>query len=300
VSEATLRIGTRGSALAVAQATAVATALGDAELVTISTSGDEGGPEHAGGDKSRFVREIERALLDAEVDLAVHSAKDLPGELPDGLTLAGVPPRELPADVWVGPAASLDEVPVGARVGTASIRRRAQLLAMRPDLDVQPLRGNVDTRLRKAAAGSYDGVVLAAAGLRRLDRAGEISFVLGPRELTPAAGQGALALEVRSGDERAAAAAAAITNPRALVELTAERAVVRGLEADCDTPLGVSCVREDAELGLIAFAGLPDGTEWVRESVIGDPAQPVAVAEALVERLDAAGAREILRRAGEG
>jgi hydroxymethylbilane synthase len=300
VSDAALRIGTRGSALAVAQATVVATALGNAELVTIRTSGDEGGPEHGGGDKARFVREIERALLEGDVDLAVHSAKDLPSELPDGLTLAGVPPRELPADVWVGPAASLEEVPAGARVGTASIRRRSQLLALRSDLDVEPLRGNVDTRLRKAAAGSYDGIVLAAAGLRRLDRAGEISFVLGPRELTPAAGQGALALEVRSGDERAAAAAAAITNPRALVELTAERAVVRGLEADCDTPLGVSCVREDAELGLIAFAGLPDGSEWVRESVIGDPAQPVAVAEALLERLDAAGAREILRRAGRG
>lgn len=294
-----LRIGTRGSALALAQAQTVAAAIGDAELVTISTAGDEGGPEHGGGDKSRFVREIERALLDGEVDLAVHSAKDLPAELPDGLELAGVPPRELPADAWVGEAGSLDAVPEGARVGTASLRRRSQLLALRPDLRIEPLRGNVDTRLRKLAAGDHEAVVLAAAGLRRLGRVEDISFVLGPLELTPAAGQGALALEARADDERAHAAAAAITNPRALIELTAERTVVRGLEADCDTPLGVSSVREGEALGLVGYAGAPDGSEWVRESVLGDPAQPVAVAEALIEKLEAAGARQILRAASD-
>jgi hydroxymethylbilane synthase len=268
-----LRIGTRGSALALAQAEAVAAAIGGAELVAISTAGDEGGPEHGGGDKSRFVRELERALLD------------------------GVPPRELPADAWVGGAGSLEEVPEGARVGTASLRRRSQLLALRPDLRIEPLRGNVDTRLRKLVEGDHAGIVLAAAGLRRLDRAREIGFVLGPQELTPAAGQGALALEARADDERAHAAAAAITNPRALIELTAERAVVRGLEADCDTPLGVSSVREGEALGLVGYAGAPDGSEWVRESVLGDLAQPVAVAEALVEKLEGAGARQILRAA---
>ncbi len=294
MSDPEIRIGTRGSALALAQAGAVAEALGGAELVTIRTSGDEGGPEHGGGDKSRFVREIERALLEGEIDLAVHSAKDLPIELPEGLDLVGVPPRELPADVWVGDAASLPGVPEGARVGTASLRRRSQLLAIRPDLEVQPVRGNVDTRIRKLEAGDYDGIVLAAAGMRRLGRVDEIAFALGPRELTPAAGQGALALEARSGDRRAQAAAAAITNPLALVELTAERAVVRGMEADCDTPLGVSTVRAGEELGMIGYAGTPDGSRWVRESVLGDPGQPVAVAEALIDRLDAAGAREIL------
>ncbi len=303
MSGPTLRIGTRGSALALAQAETVANAIGDAELVPISTSGDEGGSAHepagAGDDKSRFVREIERALLEGEVDLAVHSAKDLPAELPEGLVLVGVPPRELPADAWIGAAASMSEVPEGAVVGTASLRRRSQLLALRPDLEIVPLRGNVDTRLRKLAAGELDGIVLAAAGLRRLGREEEISFVLAPAEMTPAAGQGALALEARAGDERARAAAAAITNPRALFELTAERAVVRALEADCDTPLGVASLRGggpggEEELGLVGFCGTADGSQWVRESVHGDPGQPVALAEALVEQLEAVGAREIL------
>ena len=220
MSEGTLRIGTRGSALALAQAGAVAKAIGpDAVLVPIKTSGDEGQPGHEGSDKARFVREIERALLDDRIDLAVHSAKDLPIELPDGLALAGVPPRELPADAWIGAARSLDEVPQGAVVGTSSVRRRSQLLALRPDLDVQPLRGNVDTRLRKLADGDYDGIVLAAAGLHRLDRDAEIAFALGPTEMTPAAGQGALALESREDDERAREAAAALTNPLSLIHI---------------------------------------------------------------------------------
>ena len=292
-----LRIGTRGSALALAQAGVVAEAIGEAELVPIKTSGDEGGPEHGGGDKSRFVREIERALLEGEVDLAVHSAKDLPIELPEGLDLVGVPPRELPADVWVGEAEGLEDVPRGARVGTASLRRRSQLLALRPDLVVEPIRGNIDTRLRKLGEGEHDGLVLAAAGLRRLGRIEEIAFALGPLEMTPSAGQGAIALQARAGDERAGLAAAAITDPLALVELTAEREVVRGMEADCDTPLGVSCVRGGEELSMVAYAGSADGTESVRETIVGDIDQPVAVADALVAKLEAAGAREILARA---
>jgi hydroxymethylbilane synthase len=299
VSEPKLRIGTRGSALALAQAAAVAEAIGEVELVTIKTSGDEGEPGHAGGDKARFVREIERALLAGDIDLAVHSAKDLPTELPNGLELVGVPPRELPADAWVGAAGSLSAVAAGARIGTASLRRRSQLLALRPDLDVTSVRGNVDTRLRKLAAGEYEGIVLAAAGLGRLGLQEEIAFALGPLEMTPAAGQGALALEARRGDERTGPLAAAITNPRALIELTAERAVVRGMEADCDTPLGVTCVRGAGELAMVGYAGAADGSEWVRETVSGDPGQPVAVAEALVAKLDAGGAREILRRAAE-
>ncbi len=300
MSAAKLRIGTRGSALALAQAGTVAEAIGSAELVPIKTAGDEGGSSHGDPtDKARFVREIERALLEGEVDLAVHSAKDLPIEIPAGLALAGVPPRELPADAWVGPAGSLEQVPEGARVGTSSLRRRSQLLALRPDLEIVGVRGNVDTRLRKLAAGELDALVLAAAGLRRLGRASEISFALGPLELTPSAGQGALALEVRAGDQRAAAAAAALTHPRALIELTAERAVVRALGADCDTPLGVSSVRESERLALVAYAGDPYGRAWARESVIGDPGQPVAVAEALVERLRAVGAEEILQQARE-
>ncbi len=300
--EGKLRIGTRGSALALTQAGTVLEALGGpdaAELVTITTAGDEGQPEHGGGDKARFTRAIEEALLAGEVDLAVHSAKDLPIGGPDGLRLVGVPPRELPADVWIGAAGSLAGVARGATVGTASLRRRSQLLAVRPDLEIKPVRGNVDTRLRKLGEGEVTGLVLAAAGLRRLGRVGEISFALGPLEMTPCAGQGALALQARTDDERAGAAAVAITHPRTLVELTAERAVVRGMEADCDSPLGVVSVRDGDELGLVGYAGLPDGSLWVRETVLGDPAQPVAVAEALIERLETVGAREILRQASD-
>ena len=297
-----LRIGTRGSALALAQAGTVADAIGSAraELVPIRTSGDEGGAGAAAGDdKSRFVREIERALLDGEVGLAVHSAKDLPGELPDGLGLVGVPAREDPADAWIGAGASLDDVAPGARVGTSSLRRRAQLLALRPDLEIVPLRGNVDSRLRRLRTDELDGIVLAAAGLERLGRAGEISFRLGLDEMTPAPGQGSLALEGRSGDAEAAEAAAALTDREALIELTAERAAVSGLDASCDTPVGVCARHAGDALVLRGWAGMPDGSEHIAERVEGDPAQPVALGEALVERMAARGAHELLLRAAE-
>lgn len=276
----------------------MAAAVGDAETVVIRTTGDEGGPTAPEiTDKSRFVGAIEEALLEGEVDLAVHSAKDLPVELPDGLALVGVPAREDPADVWVGSGAGVEELADGARVGTASIRRRSQLLALRGDLDVIEVRGNVDTRLGKLAAGEVDGLVLAAAGLHRLGRDAEAGFRFGLRAMTPAAGQGSLALEGRVGDERAAAAAAVLTDREALVELTAERAAVAALEASCDTPVGV-CARHDGRQLLIrGYAGLPDGSEHVYDEVRGDPAQPVALAEALVARMRDAGAGELLARA---
>ena len=295
-----MRIGTRGSALALAQSGTIAERIEGAEIVPIRTSGDEGASVVAGpDDKSRFVREIERALLGGDVDLAVHSAKDVPGELPDGLGLVGVPAREDPADAWVGDAASFDDVPRGARVGTASLRRRSQLLALRPDLEVVEVRGNVDTRLRKLKEGELDGIVLAAAGLRRLGREGEIAFSFGLDELTPAPGQGSLALEARSDDGNAGAVAAGLTDREALIELTAERATVAGLDASCDTPVGV-CARHEGELLVVrGYAGLPDGTERIAERVEGDPAQPVAVGEALVERMATAGALDLLARAEE-
>jgi hydroxymethylbilane synthase len=189
-----LRIATRSSVLAIAQAEAVAAALGGAELVRVSNV--EGEP----GDKARFVRSVERALLDGEADLGVHSAKDVPGEMADALALVGVPEREDPADAFVGDAGSLDELREGATVGTASLRRRSQLLAARPDLDVVEVRGNVDTRLRKLAEGELDGIVLAVAGLRRLGREGEIAFRFGADVMVPAPGQGSLVLQARAGD----------------------------------------------------------------------------------------------------
>lgn len=255
-------------------------------------------------DKSRFVREIERALIDGEIDLAVHSAKDVPGEIPEEIRLVGVPPREDPADAWIGEAGSLAEIPAGARVGTASLRRRAQLLTLRPDLDIVELRGNVDTRIKRLAERELDGIVLAAAGLQRLGRDGEISFRFGLDELTPAPGQGSLALQARTGSaaDAAAARAAAITDREALIELTAERAAVAGLEASCETPVGV-CARHDQARGVLVlrgFAGMPSGTESIAERVEGDPSQPVALGEALVKRMADRGVHELLLLASSG
>ena len=230
-------------------------------------------------------------------ELGVHSAKDLPGDLPEGLALVGVPGREDPTDAFVGRAGSLGELAEGARVGTSSLRRGSQLLALRPDLEILELRGNVDTRLAKLAEGGYDGIVLASAGLARLGRAGEVSFRFGLDEMTPAAGQGCLALEARADDQPTAAAAGGITDRAALVELTAERAAVRALGADCETPVGICARAAEGELVLLGYAGLADGSEWVRDRVAGDPDQPAALGESLAERMLAAGAGEILARA---
>lgn len=285
-----MRIATRGSALALTQARWVAERLGGAELVE---AGSDGEP----GDKSRFVRGVERALMAGEAEIGVHSAKDLPGELPEGLEIAGVPEREDPADAWIGPGASLDEVPEGARVGTAALRRRAQLLATRPDLQVEELHGNVDTRLRKLQEGELDAIVLAAAGLRRLGREEEIGFRLPVEQMCPAPGQGALALQVRAEDAAAGDAAASINDLKAMRELTAERTVVALLQASCMTPLGVHA-RVDGELLTIeAFVGLPDGSEWLRDRLEGSAEEPTLAGAELAQRLLAAGARELLDRA---
>jgi hydroxymethylbilane synthase len=288
-----IRIATRTSRLALIQARYVAELLGGAELVEISSQGEA-------GDKSRFVRGVEQALLAGEADLGVHSAKDLPGEMPEGLEIVAAPPREDPADVWIGLGESLEDVPEGARVGTASLRRRAELLAARPDLVVEELHGNVDTRLRKLAEGDLDAIVLAAAGMRRLGREGEVSFAIPVEEMVPAPGQGTLALQVRSGEGgegSIAAAVAAIGDDRAMRELAAERAAVALLEASCTTPIGVHARLDGERLRLEAFVGLPDGSEWIRDTVEAEAADPAAAGTGLAERLLAAGARDLLDRA---
>jgi hydroxymethylbilane synthase len=284
-----LRLATRGSALALAQARSVAELLGEGELV-------EAGADGVDGDKERFVRGVERALLDGEADLGVHSAKDLPAQMTDGLEIVAVPPREDARDAWIGPGASLEGAPEGARVGTASLRRRSQLLARRPDLRVSELHGNVDTRLAKRAAGHFDAIVLAAAGLRRLGREGEAEFLLDGEEMTPAAGQGALVLQARAGDSPSRAAAAEIGDQTALAELTAERAVVGALKASCATPIGVHASRNGDRLCVDAFVGLPDGSEWLRDRVQGSAGDPGGLGSSLAERLLAAGAQELLQR----
>jgi hydroxymethylbilane synthase len=265
-----------------------------AEIVPITTSGDRA--TAAPGDKSRFVKEIDEALLSGEVDVAVHSAKDVPAGLPDGLVFAAVPPGEDPRDALVGAAGPIAELPAGARIGTSSLRRRAQLLAHNPGLDVRPLRGNVDTRLRKLAGGEYDAVVLAGAGLRRLGRAGEIGAELGPEEFVPAAGQGLLALQTR-GDGPARALVGVLDDPGARARLEAERALVAALEATCHTPVGAHARLDEAGITLHAFAGLADGSEWITDRAVFPAADPRAAGEALARRMLAAGAAELLRRA---
>jgi hydroxymethylbilane synthase len=293
-----LRLGTRGSALAVAQSSAVARALEalgeEVELVEIVTSGDRA---RAVGDKGRFVKEIEQALLDGEIDLAVHSAKDVPGELPDGLAIAGVPERADPRDALCG-AVSLDALPEGALVGTASLRRRAQLLALRPDLQIQELRGNVDTRLGKLASAEppFAAIVLAAAGLARLERSDE-GHPLPDDVLIPAAGQGCLALEARTGDDRTRALAERLTDPGAAAALAAERALVTAIDATCHTPVGAFATISGDTLRLRTFVGTPDGANWIRDEITGFRQDPAAAGAEAAERLLAAGACEILTAA---
>jgi hydroxymethylbilane synthase len=286
-----IRLATRGSALALAQARLIAGLIGDeVELVEVRTSGDA---HRAVGDKSRWVKEIEEALLDGRADLAVHSAKDVPGVLPEGLAIVGVPERADARDALCG-GASLDSLPEGAVVGTSALRRRSQLLAARPDLDVRELRGNVDTRLRKLADGDFDSIVLAAAGLARLGRTDE-GVPVGVDVLTPAPGQGCLALEARTDDDRVRELAGAVTDQAALTAFTAERALVDALDATCDTPVGAFAELIDGDgLRISAFAGMPDGSTWLRDAVEGDAADPSALGREVASRMLAAGAAEVL------
>jgi hydroxymethylbilane synthase len=285
----TLRIGTRGSLLALAQARAVARLLPEpSELVPITTSGDV---DRARGDKSRWVGALEAALLAGDIDLAVHSAKDVPSELAPGTALVAAPRRADPMDVLVGEP-TLVHVREGARVGTSALRRRAQLLAVRPDLELRELRGNVDTRLRKRAAGEVDVLVLAAAGLDRLDRRGEAGGVLYGDVFVPAPGQGTIAVQARAGSAAGDMAAAA-GHDRTMAWLLAERAAVRELSATCYTPVGIHA----DPVRVRGFAGLPDGSQWLIDEVAVNGEDVLAAAEELARRMLAAGAADLLRDA---
>ena len=287
-----MRVGTRASALALAQARWVADRLrragDDVQIVEITTLGDRGAPVQ---DKSRWVSELERALLDGRIDVAVHSAKDVPTELDEGLELVAVPERADARDAICG-APRLDALPHGARVGTSSLRRTAQIRALRDDLEVVSLRGNVDTRLRKLADGEADALVLALAGLQRLGRSDEAGGVLDA--FVPAAGQGALALEARAG-ALDAERLAAVNHPASQACVTAERHLVHALGASCNTPVG-SHARWVAEgrLQIDGWVGLPDGSAWLSDSVSGEP---VGIGLECAQRMLAAGAAELLARA---
>jgi hydroxymethylbilane synthase len=289
LTAAALRIGTRGSALALAQTRAFADALPAAtELVRVTTAGDV---DRGHGDKSRWVGALEAALLAGEIDLAVHSAKDVPGELAPGTALVAAPRRADPLDVLVGERA-LDHVREGARVGTSAVRRRAQLLAVRPDLEVCELRGNVDTRLAKRRAGEVDVLVLAAAGLDRLGRRDEAGGTLHGDVFVPAPGQGVVAVQARAGSAAADVAAAA-SHARTMAWLSGERTVVRELAATCHTPVGVHA----DSVRIRGFAGLPDGSQWLVDEVAIDGGDTEAAGLELARRMLAAGAADLLRAA---
>ena len=299
-----LRIGTRGSALALVQAESVAAPLrrlgAAVELVPVRTSGDRLAQAALGdfGGKGLFVREIEEALLDGRVDVAVHSLKDMPAALPAALLLAAFPPREDPADVVVAAApGGLDTLPAGARVGTSSLRRRLLLTARRPDLQVLPIRGNVDTRLRKLEEGQYDAVVFARAGLARLGLAPPHTTPLPVEEFLPAVGQGILGVEARAADDRILELLATLDDAMARREALAERAFLLGLGADCHTAVAGLARHEDGRLTLRGWVASPVDGRALAGAVAGRLDEAASLGERLADELLARGAGALLAAA---
>lgn len=298
-----LRLGTRGSALALAQATAVQQQLMahhpglTVDLVIIKTTGDkiQDVPLAKIGGKGLFTKEIELALLAGEIDLGVHSLKDVPTEVPAGLVLGAVPPRAEPRDVFISRQhQSIQEIPPGGRLGTGSLRRRAQLLHWRPDLEIVPLRGNVDTRLRKMNELGLDGLILAAAGLQRLGRAAEITTVLEPEIMLPAIGQGALGLEYRADDRATHELVAVLDDPATRLAVTAERAFLARLEGGCQVPLAAYARLEGGTLVLDGLIADLEGRRFYRERLQGPAAAARDLGVELAEILLARGGRKIL------
>ena len=290
-----LRIGTRRSRLALAQAEEIRRRLADtgveAELVPMVTSGDRGAPISASpsGLKGLFVAEIARALRDGDVDLAVHSAKDLPAEEEDDLVIAAVPERANPLDVLV---TRDGELRPGAVVGTSSLRRQAQILRWRSDVLLKDLRGNVDTRLSKLEEGEVDAVILAAAGLLRLGIVPEHAAPMSVADMVPAPGQGCLALQARTADDETRAALSALDHPESRVALEAERAVMHKLGGGCALPLGAFAAVQDHRVKLIAIVASPEGARLVRAEV--EAVTAAEAAERAAAELFAGGAGEIL------
>lgn len=297
----TLRIGSRGSKLALWQAEWVKARLEErgatCRIEIIKTTGDKilDVPLARIGGKGLFTKEIEEALLDGRIDLAVHSLKDLPTELPEGLTVASIPQREDARDALVG--ATLDGLAVGARVGTSSLRRAAQLRALRPDLTILDVRGNVDTRLRKQQEGQYDALVMASAGLTRLGLAAHIAAYLDPAEFLPAVAQGALAIETRDDDGAAWAACQAIQDLRATAEVSAERALLAGLGGGCQVPLGAHAIAHGSRLELRAVVVSPDGKRIIRKQAAGAIEDAARLGEEVARQFLASEARAIIEAA---
>lgn len=300
----TLRLGTRGSQLARWQADWVANQLRrvghTVELVEIATRGDadHGRPVEEIGTRGVFTKEIQNALLAGHVDIAVHSLKDLPTEPVDGLKLAVVPPRESPADVLVArhvqPDWNLSMLPPGARIGTGSLRRRAQLLHLRPDLQIGDIRGNLDTRLRKLDEGQFDAIVLAEAGLRRLGLADRISQVLPFDIMLPAVGQGALGIECRAEDAETLAAVAPMNDAATLAAVTAERALLTALRGGCMAPVGALGQLHQGKLALSAVVLSGDGRQRLQASDASPAENAAELGTRVAEQLIAQGADKLI------
>lgn len=274
---ARLRIGSRGSQLALWQANHISALLRDrgydVELEIIKTTGDKITDVALAkvGTKGMFTKEIEEALADGRVDLAVHSLKDLPTEMQPGFEIAAITKRENPRDVFVSRNyAAIEDLPQGARVGTSSLRRQAQIKALRADLDIYPLRGNVDTRLRKLNSGEYDAIILAAAGVTRLGLTAMVKQIIPPEVMCPAAGQGALGIEIRLGDEVTRRQLAFLDDAAARATTTSERALLNQLGGGCQVPIGAFAEIHHGRLHLQGVVANPDGSEVLREARDGD------------------------------
>ena len=303
-----LRIGTRGSALALWQARSVARALRETtgvepEIVIVKTSGDKFQQASFSqiGTKGIFIKELEDALLDARIDLAVHSMKDVPTELPEGLTIAAIGKREDVRDALLSsPGATLAALPQGARVGTSSLRRQSQLLHARRDLRILELRGNVDTRIEKLTRGDYDAIVLAKAGLDRLGLSGNISQVLPYDVSLPAAGQGAIGIEARAADAETLRVLAALNDVESSSAVAAERAALAGLGGGCQVPIGAWGRIENAKLALDVVVLSPDGAQRMWEKDSGSPDESEAIGKRVAQKLRDSGAAGLLEPASRG
>ncbi len=306
----TLRIATRKSQLALWQAEFVKAELIkhhpdlQVELLPISSRGDKilDVPLAKVGGKGLFVKELEQAMMDGEADIAVHSMKDVPMEFPEGLGLTVICEREDPRDAWVSNRhLSLESLPKGAVVGTSSLRRQSQLLHMRPDIEVTFLRGNVNTRLAKLDAGEYDAIVLAAAGLLRLEMRDRIASFIAPEQILPAGGQGAVGIECRTDDAETIALLAPLHHSLTAQRVEAERAMNRRLEGGCQVPIGCFAIHQDGDLWLRGLVAEPDGTIVLFDEITGAPEDGEAMGIELAERLLTAGAKEILAKVyGQG
>ena len=299
-----IRIATRKSALALWQAEHVAAclrdldAVDDVELVPMSTRGDEvldRSLQKVGG-KGLFIKELEVAMHDGRADMAVHSMKDVPAEMPQGFAIAAVLERANHADALVSPAGEgLDNLPAGALIGSSSLRRQAQLKMLRPDLRIEPLRGNVNTRLQKLDDGKYDAIVLAAAGLERLGLEQRIGQAFTVDEMLPAAAQGVVGIECLSDNDALIEILSQLNHETTALTTNAERAIAAELQAGCQSPVATFAAIDNGLMTITALAALPDGSEFIRESLSGDAGDPLG--SALAETLKLRGAVELLRRA---